>query len=85
MKKLIDEISARPVAAARANAIKDKHKFKTEFDEEQPRRPCSGTWPCRWRTQTCYLRAGIQGYNRKVSNLLISVRRGTSEHGSRLR
>ena len=33
LKRLIDEISARP-AAARANAIKDKHKFKTEFDEE---------------------------------------------------
>ncbi len=33
VKRLIDEISARP-AAARANAIKDKHKFKTEFDEE---------------------------------------------------
>jgi GST-like protein len=33
LKKLIDEISARP-AAARANAVKDKHKFKTEFDEE---------------------------------------------------
>jgi GST-like protein len=33
VKRLIDEISARP-AAAKANAIKDKHKFKTEFDEE---------------------------------------------------
>jgi GST-like protein len=33
LKKLIDEISARP-AAARANAIKDKHTFKAEFDEE---------------------------------------------------
>ena len=33
LKRLVDEISARP-AAARANAIKDKHKFKTEFDEE---------------------------------------------------
>ncbi len=33
IKRLIDEISARP-AAARANAVKDKHKFKTEFDEE---------------------------------------------------
>jgi len=33
LKKMIDGISARP-AAARANAIKDKHKFKTEFDEE---------------------------------------------------
>ncbi|MDO9411811.1 MAG: glutathione S-transferase N-terminal domain-containing protein [Pseudolabrys sp.] len=33
LKKLIDEISARP-AAARAIAIKDKHTFKTEFDDE---------------------------------------------------
>jgi len=33
LKRLVDEISARP-AAARANALKDKHKFKTEFDEE---------------------------------------------------
>jgi GST-like protein len=33
LKKLIDEISARP-AAQRAVAVKDKHKFKTEFDEE---------------------------------------------------
>jgi GST-like protein len=33
LKRLIDEINARP-AAARANAIKDKHKFKTEFDDE---------------------------------------------------
>jgi GST-like protein len=36
LKKLIDEISARP-AAARALAIKDKHKFKTEFDDEAKR------------------------------------------------
>jgi GST-like protein len=33
VKRLVDEISARP-AAARASAIKDKHKFKTEFDDE---------------------------------------------------
>jgi len=33
LKKLIDEISARP-AAARALAIKDKHTFKAEFDDE---------------------------------------------------
>jgi GST-like protein len=35
LKRLVDEISARP-AAARALAIKDKHQhaFKTEFDEE---------------------------------------------------
>ena len=33
LKRLVDEISARP-AAARANAMKDKHKFKTDNDEE---------------------------------------------------
>ena len=33
LKKLIDEISARP-AAGRALAIKDKHTFKAEYDEE---------------------------------------------------
>ena len=33
VKRLIDEINARP-ATARANAVKDKHKFKTEFDDE---------------------------------------------------
>jgi GSH-dependent disulfide-bond oxidoreductase len=33
VKRLVDEISARP-AAARANAMRDKHKFKAEFDEE---------------------------------------------------
>ena len=33
VKRLVDEVSARP-AAARANALRDKHKFKTEFDEE---------------------------------------------------
>jgi GST-like protein len=36
LKRLVDEISARP-AAARANALKDKHKFKTEFDDEARR------------------------------------------------
>ena len=33
LKRLIDEINARP-AVARANAMRDKHKFKTEFDDE---------------------------------------------------
>ena len=33
LKRLVDEISARP-AAAKAVALKDKHKFKTEMDEE---------------------------------------------------
>jgi GSH-dependent disulfide-bond oxidoreductase len=32
-KRLVDEINARP-AAARAFALKDKHKFKTEMDSE---------------------------------------------------
>ncbi len=36
LKRLVDEISARP-AAARAVALKDKHKFKTDFDEEARR------------------------------------------------
>ena len=36
LKRLFDEISARP-AAARAAAIKDRHAFKTEFDEEARR------------------------------------------------
>ena len=33
LKRLTDEISARP-AAARAMALKDKHTFKTEMDDE---------------------------------------------------
>jgi GST-like protein len=33
LKRLVDEVSARP-AAARAVALKDKHKFKTEMDAE---------------------------------------------------
>ena len=33
LKRLVDEISARP-AAQRANALREKHKFKTEFDDE---------------------------------------------------
>ena len=33
LKRLVDEISARP-AAQRAVALRDKHKFKTEFDDE---------------------------------------------------
>ena len=36
LKRLVDEISARP-AAQRASALKDKHKFKTEMDEEARR------------------------------------------------
>jgi len=33
LKRLVDEINARP-AAAKAIALKDKHKFKTEMDDE---------------------------------------------------
>jgi GST-like protein len=33
LKRLVDEISARP-AAQRASALKDRHKFKTEMDDE---------------------------------------------------
>lgn len=33
LKRLVDEITARP-AAQRAIALKDKHKFKTEMDDE---------------------------------------------------
>ena len=33
LKRLFDEISARP-AAARANALKDKHAFKAELDDD---------------------------------------------------
>jgi GST-like protein len=33
LKRLVDEITARP-SAARAIALKDKHKFKTEMDDE---------------------------------------------------
>jgi GST-like protein len=33
VKRLVDEVSARP-AAARAAALKDKFVFKTEMDDE---------------------------------------------------
>lgn len=36
LKRLVDRISARP-AAERAAALKDRHAFKTEFDEEARR------------------------------------------------
>jgi len=36
LKRLVDEISVRP-AAQRAMALRDKHKFKTEMDEEARR------------------------------------------------
>jgi len=36
LKRLFDEVSARP-AAARAAALKERHAFKSEFDEEARR------------------------------------------------
>jgi GSH-dependent disulfide-bond oxidoreductase len=36
LQRLLDEISARP-AAARANALKDRHAFKADMDEEARR------------------------------------------------
>jgi GSH-dependent disulfide-bond oxidoreductase len=36
LKRLVDEVSSRP-AAARAVALRDRHKFKTEMDEEARR------------------------------------------------
>jgi GST-like protein len=36
LKRLFDEISARP-AAVRANALKDKHAFKTDMDDDARR------------------------------------------------
>jgi len=36
LKRLVDEISARP-AAAKAVALKDRFKFKTEMDDEARR------------------------------------------------
>ena len=36
LERLVDEISARP-AAERANALRDRHAFKTEMDDEARR------------------------------------------------
>lgn len=47
LKRLVDEISARP-AAARALAIKDRHAFKAEMDEEARR----NMFPGAYRTAT---------------------------------
>ena len=33
LKRLVDEINARP-AAQKASTLKDRHKFKTEMDQE---------------------------------------------------
>jgi len=44
LRRLFDEISARP-AAERAVAIKDRHAFKTELDEEARRHMFRHTVP----------------------------------------
>ena len=44
VKRLADEISARP-AAARVQALKDQHKFKTEMDAEAHRAMFPGNAP----------------------------------------
>jgi GST-like protein len=36
VKRLLDEINARP-AAARADKLKERHAFKQEFDEDARR------------------------------------------------
>jgi len=46
LKRLVDEINARP-AAQRAIAIKDRHTFKTEMDEESKR----AMFPSNYHTQ----------------------------------
>ena len=43
VKRLVDEISARP-AAQRAAAIKDRHAFKTEMDDESRRNMSPGNF-----------------------------------------
>ena len=43
VKRLVDEISARP-AAQKAIALKDKHTFKTEMDEEAKRAMFPGNY-----------------------------------------
>ncbi len=44
LKRLVDEINARP-AAARVAALKDRHAFKTEMDEEARRHMFPGIAP----------------------------------------
>jgi len=43
VKRLVDEISARP-AAQKAVAIKDRHAFKTDLDEEAKRAMFPGNY-----------------------------------------
>jgi GST-like protein len=43
VKRLVDEISARP-AAQKAIALKDRHAFKTENDEEAKRSMFPGNY-----------------------------------------
>lgn len=44
LKRLVDEISARP-AAQRAATLKDRHAFKTEMDDEARRNMFRGNFP----------------------------------------
>jgi len=44
VKRLVDEVSARP-AAARVAALRDRYKFKTEMDEESRRNLFPGMKP----------------------------------------
>lgn len=44
LKRLVDEISARP-AAVKAAALKDRHAFKTDMDEEAKRAMFPGNYP----------------------------------------
>ena len=43
VKRLVDEISARP-AAQKAVALKDRHAFKTEMDDEAKRAMFPGNY-----------------------------------------
>ena len=43
LKRLVDQISARP-AAVRAAALKDRYNFKTEMDEEARRNMFPGNY-----------------------------------------
>jgi GST-like protein len=44
LKRLVDEISVRP-AAVKAAALKDRHAFKTDMDEEAKRAMFPGNYP----------------------------------------
>ena len=63
VKRLVDEISARP-AAARAIALKDKFTFKAEMDDEA-RTSCSAISRPRWPDPTL---SGIAGPDARPGN-----------------